>query len=656
MDPLWILAQPRIKIGRILTPQAEVTSIESKVELRHAVTTADTRVQASWDIEKLGLFRLVEDIAQSELAKLSGSTTLRWQGRREILDLSFFEQHFADWASFKASNVTIDLKHHLGLGVEGQLEGWWKEVPGFAQEILATSGLTFQSSGRTDWKWRGTLPSLPKIPDAACYLDQLKQVIRPEAPRFFLQGNLGLEGIELKDDVNFIQNAVAQIGVEYQFNDFLKVQLNSQAAGVENPDFNLTDVLFEAGASLTPQALGTQHSYTLGALKQGNDDVLKGHVGSGTMEYRFATSQIDGELSLTNRFPAANILARFAGESFGNWFCNGGILDGALLGLPNLSSSVDVRIGETGRVLELGERQLHGEVTMKSQLTIQEKQVDLAGDVTFANNEIIDPQFHARGVNGVLPINQQLFFRTQSSSCLELSALPSGFCMMVDGQEAVKAGIHRDPTIRIAGLTSQDLTISRMSAEASYSAGWFGLRDYSAEFLDGDLRGDIYFGVTSKRGFDSRFSLKVSDLQLSRLLPKRFRKGKRTRANLVFDAGLMLSPGVSDLSLDLAVTRLEPDALDALLNAMEQKTGLAQVSQARDNLGWIDFRSMTVWIRHEGLNVELDYDPIVIGYRPIPRSLMKRYSLRDWIFEPIIEAEMVPILSEFLDWERDNAL
>ena len=45
--------------------------------------------------------------------------------------------------------------------------------------------------------------------------------------------------------------------------------------------------------------------------------------------------------------------------------------------------------------------------------------------------------------------------------------------MMVDGQEAVKAGIHRDPTIRIAGLTSQDLTISRMSAEASYSAGWF---------------------------------------------------------------------------------------------------------------------------------------------------------------------------------------
>ena len=35
---------------------------------------------------------------------------------------------------------------------------------------------------------------------------------------------------------------------------------------------------------------------------------------------------------------------------------------------------------------------------------------------------------------------------------------------------------------------------------------------------------------------------------------------------------------------------------------------------------------------------------------------MKRYSLRDWIFEPIIEAEMVPILSEFLDWERDNAI
>ena len=150
--------------------------------------------------------------------------------------------------------------------------------------------------------------------------------------------------------------------------------------------------------------------------------------------------------------------------------------------------------------------------------------------------------------------------------------------------------------------------------------------------------------------------MKVSDLQLSRLLPKRFRRGKKTRANFVFDAGLRLSPGVSDLDVELAVTRLEPDALDALMRALEQKTGLAQVSEARSNLRWIDFRGMNVWIRHEGLNIELDYDPIVIGYRPIPRSLMKRYSLRDWVFEPIIEAQMVPILRDLLGWETRDVL
>ena len=92
---------------------------------------------------------------------------------------------------------------------------------------------------------------------------------------------------------------------------FLKVQLNSRAGGIQNPDFNLTDVIFEAGASLTPQALGTQHSYTLGSLLQANDEILKGHVGSGTMEYRFATSQIDGEVSLTNRFPACKYSGAF---------------------------------------------------------------------------------------------------------------------------------------------------------------------------------------------------------------------------------------------------------------------------------------------------------------------------------------------------------
>ena len=75
-----ILAQPRIKIGRILTPQAEVTSIESKVELRHAVTTVDTRVQASWNtVEKLGLFRLVENIARvnSQAERVNNSTLVR---------------------------------------------------------------------------------------------------------------------------------------------------------------------------------------------------------------------------------------------------------------------------------------------------------------------------------------------------------------------------------------------------------------------------------------------------------------------------------------------------------------------------------------------------------------------------------------------------
>ena len=30
---------------------------------------------------------------------------------------------------------------------------------------------------------------------------------------------------------------------------------------------------------------------------------------------------------------------------------------------------------------------------------------------------------------------------------------------------------------------------------------------------------------------------------------------------------------------------------------------------------------------------------------------MKRYSLRDWLFEPIIEAQMAPILADFLGWE-----
>ena len=94
-----------------------------------------------------------------------------------------------------------------------------------------------------------------------------------------------------------------------------------------------------------------------------------------------------------------------------------------------------------------------------------------------------------------MPITQRILYRTTDENCLVLPMLPHQICIAVGSEEAVKVSLQREPTLRIAALTSQELTVSRMSVEASYRSGWFGLRDYAAEFLDGDLRGDIYFGL-----------------------------------------------------------------------------------------------------------------------------------------------------------------
>lgn len=656
LEPAWLLAKPKIRFAHIATDKARLDNFVSEVQLRFIPKKEEAKLRANWSFDTLRIFEPTQGVAESALHTLGGNADLQWKGRNRSLFLRSLEQSLGEWGALKLENVDLKSTPTQEVVTSGDFEAWWKEVPDFAGELLSKFGVNLESEGATRWSWSGTIPELPELREDICHIETLSGLVDPSKPSFSVTGDVRLNSVDFSDASKTLTGGSALIGLSYKLNELLRLNIKGTGASLTQENLSVEDVMFEAGASLTSRALAIEHALTLGSVSKTGLDPINGHVASGTMEYRFDTSRVNGEISLNNQRPMLDALARFQGESFGTWLCNSGILEGNLLGLPLLTSSLELRVGEKGKTLTWGERNLDGRVKLDAKVILQEKQVDLEGELTFANNDIGDPQFSARGISGNLPVTQRFLYRSSGEDCITLSLFPEQLCMVVGGQESVVGSVYREPTIRVAELTSQELSVSRMSAEASYTGGWFGLRDYSAQFLDGDLRGDIYFGINELRGFDSRFSLKVSDLQLSRLLPKKYRRGKKTRANLVFDAGLSLAPGVSDLSVDLAVTRLEPDALDALLHALEQKTGLAQISDARSNLAWIDFRGMNVWIRHEGLNVELDYDPIVIGYRPIPRSLMKRYSLRDWIFEPIIEAQMVPILSELLDWETRDVL
>ena len=656
LEPKWLIAKPILQFARLSTAKLEASHLSTEVDLRLALPSQDARLKASWLLKELKLLAPAEGVEAGRLTQLVGDVSLKWRSGAKRLELTHLKQAMDQWGQVELKDVIVELGNPGKLRSSGSVEAWWKEVPGLALDILAQQKLTLQSEGVTRWTWDGQIPSVPELVEDVCHVETLRTLVRPAEPRFVIGGEVLLHRLALENPESVLRDGQGRLAVDYSLNDHVRLNLRGQSGEIRHQETVLKSFMVEGAASLTPEALSTEHSLTLDALSQPDVEPIAGHVSSGTMEYRFETSQINGEVSFNNQVPALNALARFQGESFGNWLCNGGILQGDLLGLPLLTSSLEVKVGERGRRLVWQEKELEGQVTLDANVVLQEKQIDLDGQIKFNNNDLRDPNFDARGIMGTLPITQRVLYRTTDDNCVVLPMLPKQICVAVGSEEAVKVSLQRDPTLRIAALTSQELTVSRMSAEASYRSGWFGLRDYAAEFLDGDLRGDIYFGLNPDLGFDSRFSLKVSDLQLSRLLPKRFRRGKKTRANFVFDAGLKLKPGVSDLGVELAVTRLEPDALDALLHALEQKTGLAQVSEARSNLAWIDFRGMNVWVRHEGLNIELDYDPIVIGYRPIPRSLMKRYSLRDWVFEPIIEAQMVPILADFLGWEARDVL
>ena len=110
-----------------------------------------------------------------------------------------------------------------------------------------------------------------------------------------------------------------------------------------------------------------------------------------------------------------------------------------------------------------------------------------------------------------------------------------------------------------------------------------------------------------------------------------------------------------DMNMNMNLTQVGARALDRFLQLLDPDDRNARIQQTRKNLGFIQIDGLQLWSRFEQLNLDLNYQPMVripftsIGYRPIERAVLRRYSLTDFL-DTYLQPSVHQLLAPALGW------
>ena len=107
------------------------------------------------------------------------------------------------------------------------------------------------------------------------------------------------------------------------------------------------------------------------------------------------------------------------------------------------------------------------------------------------------------------------------------------------------------------------------------------------------------------------------------------------------------------------VTQIGKKTLDRFLQLLDPESKDSQIQKTRGNLQLINIHQVTAWIRHENLNMDLDYTTRLsipgtnIGFRPIDRELLRRYAITEKVIDPYFQSYVDRYLAKSLGWNHE---
>lgn len=290
-----------------------------------------------------------------------------------------------------------------------------------------------------------------------------------------------------------------------------------------------------------------------------------------------------------------------------------------------------------------------GDLDIDGTMQLVDGTLSLVGGMRMNKLSMLTGTTVVENMTGELPYDMRLYFGRRPNATVVARNLGfgGGFISMLTAAEDIRdrpaRPVYYDrmrpyrPGVGITAVKLQSgaYTISDFALEGRMVDGML-LADWIAmNVLGGDIVGNMAFQLGRDDTVRGDMAFKVSNIDASYFPALSLNPGPDSELSADMRMGFLFGDAKRDLTMTMNVTKIGAKALDRFLQLLDPDAKDAKLQKTRDNLTWVRIQELAMWIRYENLNMDLTYEPMVgipgtqIGYRPIPRELLRRYAVGD---------------------------
>ncbi|MBN1959457.1 MAG: hypothetical protein JW841_00805 [Deltaproteobacteria bacterium] len=339
--------------------------------------------------------------------------------------------------------------------------------------------------------------------------------------------------------------------------------------------------------------------------------------------------------------------------------------------MPGVDANLrfDVNFGKTNNFsqITLNGPSLDGMVGIDGAIRVTDGVIALSGQLKTNQFSYAAGNTAVEQMHGTLPFNIELLAGRRNDAVV--IAQPKNFgggllsLRVADAENS--ALIERSPYyhrlraynpkrgLTILALRNGPYEIDNLRLDGKITAGSLIADWISLSVLGGDIVGNMAFKISSDASLGGNLAFQISAIDASNFKLLNLTPGEDSELNLDLRLGFLFAPRKRDLTMDVNITKIGGSTLDRFLQLLDPQGQDAQLQSTRKNLRWVSINEVALWVRYENLNMDIAYSTKIripftqIGYHPIPRELLRRYSLSELLnayLQPTIDAKLAPAL------------
>jgi len=486
-----------------------------------------------------------------------------------------------------------------------------------------------------------------------------------------LQANLG--GVNIADKDQHINDL--EVKSKFTTNkDFTDLELLWQAKEIGG-NASLKRPKGEIYAKIEKSELQFQHSLTIETLDHAElEEPLKHFFMDQDAAYRFGKDlNVKHVLFKTKD---EELFAKFNGLIHHpiRMLASGALLQEKLPGVTaRLQSQFKIHPKRQGRILP-GTPLWSGGLELTSTITVNDGALSFHGEMACDQLSLKGDDFTLSGLVGKVPVNALVeSYNTKNNMSISHNLPFAGGALYLKthasaGTEQTQRIVYYEDLrpyrsqvgLKVGHLKFGDYELDNIQLDAHIENGTLRADHFSTELLGGDVIGNLTLDLNAERELSGILGVQASNIDASHFSKLNLEPGPDSEMSADMRFGFFASATRRDINLDVHVTQIGKKTLDRFLLLLDPEAKDPQIQKTRSNLKIIKIHEVAAWIRHENLNMDLDYSTLLtipgtnIGFRPIKRELLRRYTLTEQVIDPYFQSYVDRYLAKSLGWTHET--